>query len=108
MKILTVCHIGHNRSVTARHILTFNHDVIACGVNTNDPSTITMLCDWADTILLAEPDLLNNFKLPPNVLDKIDQRFTIGADVYPSRMNTTLYNRTKKQLKRLGYLEPNN
>jgi cellobiose-specific phosphotransferase system component IIB len=104
MKILTVCEIGTNRSVVTRHMLAFDHDVIACGVKTNSQETLKMLCDWADVILLAEPIMMYKIPYTKEIHAKVDTRFTIGIDIYPARHDKHLMILVRKQLKELKYI----
>jgi len=59
MKIVTMCQGGHVRSVALKYILRYlnagHHDVIACGWEGNTLETRRMLFDWADVIVIMEP-----------------------------------------------------
>jgi hypothetical protein len=79
MKVLCVCHAGYVRSAATAMILKMRgFDAIAVGVNHASPETLETMGEWADKILLAEPNM--EFKFPPTVRGKIEQDFTIGED----------------------------
>jgi len=102
MRILTVCEQGNKRSVFTRNILHHKHDVISFGIMTSTPETITMLCEWADKILLAEPNMVE--MIPEVYRLKVDTRFTIGPDVWPTYIQGPLKDLVFMQLKALGYI----
>ena len=54
MKILCVCLGGNCRSVHLAYLLKYRygHDALACGIEPNGGDTFTMLCDWAEKIIL--------------------------------------------------------
>ena len=55
MKILVCCDQGNNRSVVIAHQLKYwGHDVLSCGLSTNDRPTIDMLCAWSDRVIVVE------------------------------------------------------
>lgn len=60
MKILTVCQGGHVRSVALKYLLHYGgygqHDVIACGWQSNTQETREMLYEWADLIIVMQPE----------------------------------------------------
>lgn len=80
MKILCVCGQGNKRSVFTRFVLNPKHDAVAIGIDVNSQETINMLAQWADVILLAEPEMSVKFPIDQH---KIDKRFTIGEDNFP-------------------------
>ena|SRR3990167_489141 len=89
-KILCVCQNGNCRSVATRYCLKKRGytNVIAIGWNNTSKETLTMLCDWADKILVAKPyhgDML------PSGKEKIDHVFTIGEDTWLNPMNEELH-----------------
>lgn len=89
MKILVVCDQGNNRSVmVAHHLKYWGHDVLTAGLKTNSLETIAMLYDWANRIILTEPqqmiattdtDFLKKFQL-----------WNIGPDHFPRPFNPEL------------------
>jgi predicted protein tyrosine phosphatase len=60
MKVLTICQGGQVRSVGLKYILTYkyNHEALACGVQSNTPDTISMLCGWADAIVILQKEFI--------------------------------------------------
>lgn len=100
-KILCVCQMGNVRSVGTKYRLNKRkyNSVIATGVSSTDERTLTMLCGWADVILLAEPEMADEL---PVGISKVDNRFTIGEDVYGNPMNRTLQELVKTQLDNIG------
>ena len=87
MKILTVCDQGNNRSVTLAFALKYlGHDVLSCGLKTNSPGTIDLLCEWADTILVT--DITQRSQLP--VWASKVKLWNLGPDVYPRPHNKEL------------------
>lgn len=102
MKILTVCSQGNKRSVFTRFILNHHHDVIALGVDTNTPGTIRLLSEWADKILIAEPIMKK--KIPVRYQSKVDDNFTIGADIFPVSIGGRLLDMVGMKLKELKYI----
>lgn len=102
MKILTVCSQGNKRSVFTRFVLNHHHDVIALGVDVNTPETIRLLAGWADKILVAEPIMKK--KIPVRFQSKVDDNFTIGADVFPVSIGGRLLNIVGIKLKELKYI----
>lgn len=101
IKILCVCQMGNVRSVGTKYRLNKRHynNVIATGASSIEPETLTMLCHWADLILLAEPDMLDEH---PLWQVKVDERFTIGEDVYGNPLNKSLQELVKEQLDSIG------
>ena len=101
-KILCVCQNGNCRSVATRYCLKKRgyKNVIATGWNDTSEETLTMLCEWADTILVAKPyhgDML------PSGKEKIDTVFTIGEDRWLNPLNKELHEIINKQLDFLNY-----
>jgi hypothetical protein len=100
-KILCVCEKGNVRSVgIARRLKDGRHytNVIAIGaVNTERP-TLFMLCEWAEIILIAEPQFAD---LLPVGHEKIAD-FTIGPDIYRTPTNNRLQNLVGHQLNKIG------
>ena len=56
-KVLTMCQGGNSRSVGCAYLLKYEYgfDALACGWEKNSSETITMLCKWADWIMVMEP-----------------------------------------------------
>lgn len=102
MKILCVCSQGNKRSVYTRYILNHSHDVLALGVDVNTSETVTLLCEWAEIILIAEPFMRK--KLPVKYHKKIDSKFTIGPDIYPVNVGGILKEIVYRKLKLLKYI----
>ena len=102
MKILCVCELGNKRSVFTRYLLAFKYDALSVGIKNNKPETIRMLAEWADRILLAEPEMRK--AIPMKCQKKIDLDFTIGADVYPPSITGMLKLVLQAKLKRLKYI----
>ena len=57
-KVLTMCAGGNVRSVAAKYLLKYKygHESLACGQDANTPDTIDTLCNWADYVIVMEPD----------------------------------------------------
>lgn len=102
MKILTVCSQGNKRSVFTRFILNHHHDVVAIGAEVNSPETIRMLSEWADVILIAEP--IFKKAIPVKFQKKVDNKFTIGPDIYPTNITGMLKDLVYLKLKALKYV----
>lgn len=103
IKILTVCNQGNCRSVGTRRQLNKRGyaNVIAIGCTNTSVETLTMLCDWADEILVAKPK--HEGPLPKNARGKVNKQFTIGEDKWHNSMNEELRNIVKKQLDLIGF-----
>ena len=98
MKILTICHAGHCRSVATASILkTRGHDAVALGLDFNSKETFDLLIDWADKILVADQPYMTS-RLPEKALAKIDTRFHIGEDQWGNPNDNGLWNMIIKQL----------
>ena len=102
MKILCVCAMGNKRSVFTRYLLAYKYDVLRVGCKNNSPETLKMLAEWADVILLAEPEMRKS--LPVKTHKKIDRNFTIGQDVYQTMITGVLKSVLQAKLKRLKYI----
>lgn len=85
-----------------RFILNHHHDVLTLGCDVNTPDTIKMLAEWADRILLAEPQMRK--QLPVKTHKKIDTEFTLGPDVWPTNLLQTLKTVCYRKLKKLKYI----
>jgi predicted protein tyrosine phosphatase len=101
IKILCVCQMGNVRSVGTKARLNKRNynNVIATGSSSTGEETLAMLCEWADVILVAEPDMIEQL---PNGHDKVDSNFFIGEDVYGNPLNRTLQELVKTQLDNIG------
>jgi hypothetical protein len=97
-KILCICRNGYTRSVATKMCLNKRgyKDVIAIGGGCIHPITMSMLCNWADIILLAQP-YHDEFVTFGNE-SKIDRRFTIGEDIWFNPYNKNLHKIVNKQL----------
>lgn len=85
-KILCVCNEGNNRSVTVAHQLKYlGHDCIPVGLSTNSQSTLELLCEWADHIIVTDSEQ----QVPPQHQSKV-RLWDIGPDVFPRPFNKTL------------------
>lgn len=88
-KIVTVCDLGINRSVTLASLLKYRgHDVLSVGLSNNSPATLRMLFDWADVIITT--DLEQGGRIDHEWTDKI-LLFNVGIDNYPRPYNQELY-----------------
>jgi len=55
MKVLCVCQNGNNRSVfMAYRLKRHGHEALAAWWNKTSSSTLAMLCNWADKIIVME------------------------------------------------------
>ena len=90
-RILTVCEEGLNRSVAARWLLQHQgHEVIPVGLNRHSESTLSMLYDWADRVVLLDARLGGH--LPVENLTLWD----VGPDsLYPHHLNSDLVARLR-------------
>lgn len=59
MKVVTLCQGGNVRSVGLKYILSYKyrHDVIPCGWESNTAETRKMLFEWADKIVIMQPQM---------------------------------------------------
>jgi hypothetical protein len=57
-KALCICQGGNSRSVALAYLLKYYYDVdaLACSWEKNTSETIAMLCDWAETIFVMQPE----------------------------------------------------
>jgi hypothetical protein len=102
LKILCICEHGNVRSVGTRRELCKRGylSTIAIGSTNTSNTTLKMLCDWAEVILVAEPKFGTN--LPYEGREKVNPYFTIGPDVYGNPLRGTLKEVVKEQLTRIG------
>lgn len=97
MKILVLCDMGNNRSVTLAHQLKYlGHDCLTAGVETNTPDTITMLFAWADRVITTAPLQLGVQLF--NDPDKVEL-WNIGPDIYPRPFNKELLAKVKQLIR---------
>lgn len=98
MRVLTLCAMGHNRSVTAKWLLMHDgHEVIAAGVSNLSAATLSMLYAWADRIVLLDKCLLNSAMPKDKLVD-----WDVGRDRFPTHLNPELLG----LLRRLKELRP--
>lgn len=99
-KILCVCNQGNCRSVGTRYVLNKNgySNVIAIGGANTSVETLSMLCKWADVILLAKP---KHKSFLPIYHEKVNNDFTIGEDVYNNPLHPDLHKVVINQLKKI-------
>ena len=91
MKVVCICRGGQVRSVAARNVLADQHHfkkVLACGWEKNDRSTVKMLCDWSDVVLVVGSASLWNLDVPSEKTVKID----IGPDRWGDYRHPELQN----------------
>ncbi len=79
-KILCVCRRGYVRSVAVKKILNEKgfYNVLSVGGLVVPASTLNMLCEWAETILLAKPE--HGGRIDPKYENKINRAFYMGDD----------------------------
>lgn len=85
MKILILCDQGNNRSVVLASRLKYcgdGHDVLTAGLLTNKPSTLLMLAEWAEKIIVVDETMHQ-----PNPKFEL---WNIGPDRYPRPHNKEL------------------
>jgi len=96
MKILVCCDHGNNRSVHFAHRLKYwNNDVLAAGLDKNSQTTLRMLCEWADLIIITEES--QKYKVHAEFDPKI-KLFDVGPDTYPRPFNDELLAKVKEFL----------
>jgi hypothetical protein len=79
-RILCLCSAGAKRSNYLAFLLKgLGYDSLAAGVDMNSPETVEFLCNWADVVVVVQPELLS--KLPAVGWGKLDPA-TIGPDVW--------------------------
>jgi predicted protein tyrosine phosphatase len=95
MKVVTMCQGGHVRSVSLKHLLKYKygHDTLACGWQSNTDETRAMLFEWADKIVIMQP---NMEKYVPEKFhfDSEGKRklfcYDVGEDTYGNPFHQTL------------------
>ncbi len=89
MKILCICEHGNNRSCNLATHLKYEYyaETIATGTRRVSNKTMKMLCEWADHIIVIQPELVNDtirkYKGKLQIWD-------LGPDIYPRPYNTVL------------------
>ena len=72
---------------------TFDQDALACGIDKNAPETLSMLAEWADHILYAEPALVEHipesYRQKAHVIDVGPD--TWGLAGHPDLMDLIVY-----------------
>lgn len=55
-----MCAGANVRSIGLKYLLRYKygHESLACGQDANSKETIEMLCNWADYIIVVEPDYI--------------------------------------------------
>jgi predicted protein tyrosine phosphatase len=89
MKVLAVCQGGNVRSVSLAFLLKYRYgiDALACSFEKNSPETISMLCSWADSIVVMEPQFSQY--IPEMFQNKI-QVCNVGPDVWGNPLDPRL------------------
>jgi predicted protein tyrosine phosphatase len=82
-RFLCVCEGGNVRSVGLAYVLKngYGQDAVACGWRFNSRETLTLLCEWADYVVVMEQKFAS----------KIDARFQAKlrvVDVGPDRFGS--------------------
>lgn len=94
MKILTICSAGAVRSVGMAYLLKhmYGHDVVPVGHDLNSQQTIDMLADWADLIIVMQPQYATG--LPMRDAHKII-KLDIGPDIWGNSLHPDLLAKLK-------------
>lgn len=94
-KILVLCQGGQVRSVTIAGILKydFGFDALAGSLEKNTPETLTMLCEWADQIIVVEDKLLEQMKIEYTKHMHKTRLFPLGPDVWRMSRHPELIDR---------------
>jgi predicted protein tyrosine phosphatase len=95
MKILTICSAGAVRSVGMAYLLKemYGHDAIPVGHDLNSQQTIDMLADWADLIIVMQPQYAAG--LPMRDAHKII-KIDIGPDIWGNSLHPDLLAKLKQ------------
>jgi hypothetical protein len=87
-KFLCVCQKGCNRSVfLAYRFKRMGHSAIPIGWLTESPETVSLLCSWADHIVVLEAAFKD--KIPPEFHDKVLE-IDVGPDKWGPRWHAEL------------------
>ena len=102
-KILCVCNKGNVRSAATKYCLNRRgyYDVLTVGSEIVSNVTFTMLCMWADIILLAKPS--HGARVQTEYSYKINSQFTIGEDHWGNPVNLELEEIINEQLDKIGF-----
>ena len=97
MKVLTMCQGGNSRSVAAGFLLKYkyNIDAIACSWEKNSPSTLKMLMEWADKIIVMQEHMRQY------VLPEYQQKIIVidvGPDIWCNGLHTELLQKVDSHL----------
>jgi hypothetical protein len=96
MKILCCCEGGNTRSVTLATLLKYRfrdpsrsagYDVLTCSLGKNDSETLDMLFEWADRILVVEPDMVKEIPEKHHVATRV---IPLGRDIWGMSMHPEL------------------
>lgn len=108
-KILIVCDEGNNRSVTiAGQLKYWGHDCICVGLNRNRDTTIAMLCEWADLVILTEQGQVPRLHVVAGITSlgrgkgfSVNcELWDIGPDKYPRSYNPELLRIVKQHIEK--------
>lgn len=125
MKILTICRGGQVRSVALKYLLHYSnygqHDVLACGVESNTQETREMLYEWADIIIVMTPEFAKfvpekyhtKWVLTPNSTrgykDGAEERrlycFNVGEDRFMNPFHPELQAMLKHMIEKSGLFQ---
>lgn len=101
MKILTICEGGNVRSVCLARILKteYYQNAVAVGANhalseANGREPGTMLCRWADLIVIMSEHFRAGVPIPEDCKHKV-RICEVGHDVYGTPMHPELYAKCK-------------
>ena len=88
MKVLVLCQGGNCRSVAIGYLLKYvskyKHDAIAAGWEGNTQDTIDMLSEWADRIIIVQPEFISH-------VQKKYYKKVVVIDVGPDRWFNSLH-----------------
>jgi len=100
LKILTVCSAGTVRSVSLAHVLKYRYgvDALAAGHDGNSRETLDMLSDWADRIVVMQPQYAAGF--PMRNAHKIIT-VDVGPDIWQNPLDPALLKKTLRIAKEM-------
>lgn len=108
LKVLTICAHGNIRSVALAYLLKtiYGYDVLACGVEDTGEDTFLMLYNWADKVILLDPNLMGKVekKLGFDPLNDYKDKFQfldVGEDKWHDANAEELRHKLLKGLKTL-------
>ena len=106
MKILCVCQGGNSRSVAMAYVLKyhFGHDALACSAEKNSAETLVYLYDWADKIIVMQPEFVG--VIPLRMYEKVI-RFDVGRDRWMNGLHPQLVHVCADLWYRYQYSAPN-